>query len=76
MTLYARAIAQIDDFLSRHPDVEGVDRITGMVIDRSNRGDGPGNSLYLHTASGIGFEIVLQEGDDVRGAMAHLHQVH
>jgi hypothetical protein len=76
MTLLERVSEKIQDFQNRHPEFDGVGVVTRFVVEKSNRGDGPDISLYVHTESGIGFEVVLQPGDDVRGAMDLTQKVH
>ena len=63
MNLQQRIESAIDDFAAEHPEWDTS--ITGYEIAPSKRGRGPGLSVYVSTADGMGFEIPLQDGDQV-----------
>lgn len=67
MTLRERIDAAIAEFHARHP--EWSTTIVEHAVALSNRGRGPGTSVYVMTADGVGFEVVLQDGDSVADAL-------
>lgn len=47
-------------------------RMTGSEVMPSNRGKGPGQSLYVHTVAGISFEAPIHPGNESHDAI-HCH---
>ena len=67
MTLDERIQAAIADFSALHPDWDVT--IVERSVAPSRRGRGPGWSVYVLTADGVGFEVVLLAGDHVAEAL-------
>lgn len=63
MNMRQQIVAKIADFDSRHPGWDLT--ILGTEVKQSTRSHPPGLSLFVYTASGIGFEIPIKGSDKV-----------
>ncbi|MGI4776600.1 MAG: hypothetical protein ACRYGA_00550 [Janthinobacterium lividum] len=63
MNMRQQIAAKIADFNSRHPGWDLT--ILGTEVKHSTRSHPPGLSLFVYTASGVGFEIPMQGGEKV-----------
>lgn len=57
-----RVKAQIAEFTAQHPEFDA--EIVAQEVHLSNRGRGPGLSMYTMTACGIAFETPLMLGQE------------
>jgi hypothetical protein len=72
MTLQERLDAQMAEFAELCPDWDLT--VVSRSVQLSRMGRGPGTSLYLLTADGMGFEEPLRPDDDVAALLGQVIQ--